>query len=180
MQALGLEALIASLADGSIRTLTRGEFHEHSIAWSPKGDEIAFVSNREAGDAEADAAAVGGKADHQVVDSGAGDESEAVEQIPPFRKKMIDAVHEQRPVCFGQRAELSQRERTALQTPAPALALDEGQVGQTPRLDRRVPHAIRPDEELTGPCEVLAQRLDRRPDPLAEPASGRERVEAVP
>lgn len=37
---------VATLADGSVRPLTKGDFHEHSIAWSPRGDEIAFVSNR--------------------------------------------------------------------------------------------------------------------------------------
>ncbi|HXG68202.1 MAG TPA: S9 family peptidase [Blastocatellia bacterium] len=39
---------IVSVADGSVRQLTRGNYDEHSIAWSPRGDEIVFLSNREA------------------------------------------------------------------------------------------------------------------------------------
>jgi dipeptidyl aminopeptidase/acylaminoacyl peptidase len=37
---------IVSLEGGEVRQLTRGDYHEHSIAWSPRGNEIAFVSNR--------------------------------------------------------------------------------------------------------------------------------------
>ena len=37
---------VVSLEDGKVRQLTRGNFDEHSIAWSPHGDEIAFLSNR--------------------------------------------------------------------------------------------------------------------------------------
>jgi dipeptidyl aminopeptidase/acylaminoacyl peptidase len=29
------------------RQLTTGPFHDHAVAWSPRGDEIAFLSNRE-------------------------------------------------------------------------------------------------------------------------------------
>jgi len=39
---------VAELASRTVRQLTSGAFYEHSIDWSPKGDEIAFVSNREA------------------------------------------------------------------------------------------------------------------------------------
>jgi dipeptidyl aminopeptidase/acylaminoacyl peptidase len=35
------------LASGKIRQLTTGDHYEHSIDWSPNGEEIAFVSNRE-------------------------------------------------------------------------------------------------------------------------------------
>jgi dipeptidyl aminopeptidase/acylaminoacyl peptidase len=42
-----LHIFVADLASGSVRQLTKGNHYEHSIAWSPKGDEIAFVSNRE-------------------------------------------------------------------------------------------------------------------------------------
>ena len=38
---------IASIDDASTRQLTRGDYNEHSISWSPRGDEIAFLSNRE-------------------------------------------------------------------------------------------------------------------------------------
>ena len=38
---------IATIADGSTRQLTRGRADEHSINWSPLGDEIVFLSNRE-------------------------------------------------------------------------------------------------------------------------------------
>ncbi len=34
------------VAGGAPKQLTGGDYHEHSIAWSPRGDEIAFVSNR--------------------------------------------------------------------------------------------------------------------------------------
>lgn len=37
---------IADLPSGAARQLTSGNYYEHSIDWSPKGDEIAFVSNR--------------------------------------------------------------------------------------------------------------------------------------
>jgi dipeptidyl aminopeptidase/acylaminoacyl peptidase len=39
---------VADIASRTVRQLTSGAFYEHSIDWSPKGDEIAFVSNREA------------------------------------------------------------------------------------------------------------------------------------
>ncbi|HTM31983.1 MAG TPA: S9 family peptidase [Vicinamibacterales bacterium] len=39
---------VAEIASRTVRQLTSGAFYEHSIDWSPKGDEIAFVSNREA------------------------------------------------------------------------------------------------------------------------------------
>jgi dipeptidyl aminopeptidase/acylaminoacyl peptidase len=35
------------LGSGKIRQLTNGNHYEHSIDWSPNGEEIAFVSNRE-------------------------------------------------------------------------------------------------------------------------------------
>ena len=38
---------IVSIEDGKVRQLTRGRADEHSINWSPKGDEIVFLSNRE-------------------------------------------------------------------------------------------------------------------------------------
>jgi dipeptidyl aminopeptidase/acylaminoacyl peptidase len=34
-------------ATGAVKQLTRGDHYEHSIDWSPNGEEIAFVSNRE-------------------------------------------------------------------------------------------------------------------------------------
>jgi dipeptidyl aminopeptidase/acylaminoacyl peptidase len=38
---------IADIATKQVRQLTSGNFAEHSINWSPKGDEIVFVSNHE-------------------------------------------------------------------------------------------------------------------------------------
>jgi dipeptidyl aminopeptidase/acylaminoacyl peptidase len=42
-----LHLFVAEVATGRVRQLTDGTFHEHSIDWSPGGDEILFVSNRE-------------------------------------------------------------------------------------------------------------------------------------
>lgn len=41
-----LHIFIADLATKKVRQLTSGDYYEHSIDWSPRGDEIAFVSNR--------------------------------------------------------------------------------------------------------------------------------------
>jgi dipeptidyl aminopeptidase/acylaminoacyl peptidase len=38
---------MVTLADRKVKQLTSGPYQDHSIAWSPSGDEIAFVSNRE-------------------------------------------------------------------------------------------------------------------------------------
>src|SRR5207249_105425 len=38
---------VADLATKQVRQVTDGIYYEHSIEWSPKGDEILFVSNRE-------------------------------------------------------------------------------------------------------------------------------------
>ncbi len=43
-----LHIFVADVATGQVQQLTRGDFYEHSIEWSPRGDEILFVSNREA------------------------------------------------------------------------------------------------------------------------------------
>ena len=42
-----LHIFVADVAGGPVRQLTRGESHEHSLSWSPSGDEIAFVSDRD-------------------------------------------------------------------------------------------------------------------------------------
>jgi dipeptidyl aminopeptidase/acylaminoacyl peptidase len=39
---------VVDLGSKQVRQLTDGTYYEHSIDWSPKGDEILFVSNREA------------------------------------------------------------------------------------------------------------------------------------
>src|SRR4029450_7911569 len=41
-----MHIFIADVATGKTRQLTNGNFYEHSIDWSPNGDEILFVSNR--------------------------------------------------------------------------------------------------------------------------------------
>lgn len=38
---------VVTLADKTVRRLTDGPHQDHSIAWSPKGDEIAYISNHE-------------------------------------------------------------------------------------------------------------------------------------
>jgi dipeptidyl aminopeptidase/acylaminoacyl peptidase len=42
-----LHIFIVDVETKQVRPLTTGSFYEHSIDWSPKGDEIAFVSNHE-------------------------------------------------------------------------------------------------------------------------------------
>lgn len=42
-----LHVFVVDIATRRARQLTTGDGYEHSIAWSPLGDEIAFVSNRE-------------------------------------------------------------------------------------------------------------------------------------
>lgn len=42
-----LHIFVAEVATGAVRQLTRGDYYEHSIDWSPRGDDILFVSNRE-------------------------------------------------------------------------------------------------------------------------------------
>jgi dipeptidyl aminopeptidase/acylaminoacyl peptidase len=42
-----LHIFIADVATRAVRQLTRGDYYEHSIDWSPRGDEIVFISNRE-------------------------------------------------------------------------------------------------------------------------------------
>src|SRR4029453_5046951 len=42
-----LHLYVADIATRQVRQLTTGNFYEHSIDWSPRGEEILFVSNRE-------------------------------------------------------------------------------------------------------------------------------------
>lgn len=42
-----LHLFVVDLASGQTTQLTNGDFYEHSVDWSPKGDEILFASNRE-------------------------------------------------------------------------------------------------------------------------------------
>ncbi|HQZ37987.1 MAG TPA: S9 family peptidase [Vicinamibacterales bacterium] len=41
-----LHIFIADVASRQVTQLTDGDYYEHSIDWSPKGDEILFISNR--------------------------------------------------------------------------------------------------------------------------------------
>jgi dipeptidyl aminopeptidase/acylaminoacyl peptidase len=43
-----LHLFVVDVATRKVRQLTTGNFYEHSVDWSPKGDEIVFVSNHEA------------------------------------------------------------------------------------------------------------------------------------
>jgi dipeptidyl aminopeptidase/acylaminoacyl peptidase len=38
---------VVTLGDKKVRQLTTGAYQDHSISWSPKGDEIAYISNHE-------------------------------------------------------------------------------------------------------------------------------------
>jgi dipeptidyl aminopeptidase/acylaminoacyl peptidase len=42
-----LHIFVVDVASGQVRQLTSGTHYEHSIDWSPNGEEIAFISNRE-------------------------------------------------------------------------------------------------------------------------------------
>jgi dipeptidyl aminopeptidase/acylaminoacyl peptidase len=42
-----LHIFVADLASGTVRQLTKGDYYEHSLDWSPAGDRILFVSNHE-------------------------------------------------------------------------------------------------------------------------------------
>jgi dipeptidyl aminopeptidase/acylaminoacyl peptidase len=42
-----LHVYVVDLGSRQVRQLTAGTFYEHSLDWSPKGDELVFVSNRE-------------------------------------------------------------------------------------------------------------------------------------
>src|SRR5574341_90469 len=42
-----LHLFVVDLASGQVKQLTEGTHYEHSIDWSPDGQEIVFVSNRE-------------------------------------------------------------------------------------------------------------------------------------
>jgi dipeptidyl aminopeptidase/acylaminoacyl peptidase len=43
-----LHIFVADLSTGATRQLTTGVSYNHSVHWSPKGDEIAFITNRDA------------------------------------------------------------------------------------------------------------------------------------
>jgi len=42
-----LHIFVVDVAGGQVRQLTDGNHYEHSIEWSPNGEEIVFISNRE-------------------------------------------------------------------------------------------------------------------------------------
>jgi dipeptidyl aminopeptidase/acylaminoacyl peptidase len=41
-----LHIFVVDVASKQVRQLTKGNYYEHSIDWSPRGDEIAFISDR--------------------------------------------------------------------------------------------------------------------------------------
>ena len=43
-----LHLFVVDLATKKVQQLTSGSYYEHSLAWSPRGDVIAFISNHEA------------------------------------------------------------------------------------------------------------------------------------
>src|SRR5204862_1562418 len=45
-----LHLFLADLGSGRIEQLTAGNFYEHSIDWSPNGEELLFLTNRDADD----------------------------------------------------------------------------------------------------------------------------------
>src|SRR5206468_2096952 len=45
-----LHLFLADLGSGRIEQLTTGNFYEHSIDWSPNGEELLFLTNRDADD----------------------------------------------------------------------------------------------------------------------------------
>jgi dipeptidyl aminopeptidase/acylaminoacyl peptidase len=42
-----MHIFVANVTNGEVRQLTTGDHYEHSIDWSPGGEEIVFISNRE-------------------------------------------------------------------------------------------------------------------------------------
>jgi dipeptidyl aminopeptidase/acylaminoacyl peptidase len=42
-----LHIFVADVRTREVRQLTKGDYYEHSLDWSPRGDEVMFVSNRE-------------------------------------------------------------------------------------------------------------------------------------
>ena len=42
-----MHIFVADVASGDVKQLTSGDHYEHSIDWSPGGEEIVFISNRE-------------------------------------------------------------------------------------------------------------------------------------
>src|SRR6266404_1134987 len=42
-----LHIFVVDISSGQVRQLTPGDHYQHSIDWSPNGEEIAFISNRE-------------------------------------------------------------------------------------------------------------------------------------
>ena len=42
-----LHIFIADVANGNVQQVTQGDHYEHSLDWSPEGQELLFVSNRE-------------------------------------------------------------------------------------------------------------------------------------
>ena len=82
-----------------------------ALAFGLQQEHVVVVEVR------ADAAAGRGEADHQVVDTPAGQEAEVLEHFGHFRHELVDGLHQQGPVAFGQLAEGVLGERAAAQFP---------------------------------------------------------------
>ena len=41
------DLFVVDVASGRVEQLTDGEFYEHSVEWSPNGQELAFLTNRD-------------------------------------------------------------------------------------------------------------------------------------
>src|SRR5262249_42934510 len=47
-----LHLFVADVATGRVEQLTDGKFYEHSVDWSPNGQELLFLTNRDTDDDE--------------------------------------------------------------------------------------------------------------------------------
>jgi len=77
----------------------------------------------------ADAAALGRVTDHQIIQAGAGDEAEPVQQVSPLGQEQVDALHQQGPPSLRQFLEIFLAKRTAAQQPLVTLVPYQARFG---------------------------------------------------